>query len=316
MYHPEKLKKVFGEKLREHVSLRDMTSIHIGGVCDYFVDAKTIDDLITAIIAAKEDKIPYFILGGGSNILISDFGFPGLVIKNSTSNISILPDKSQIIADSGVNLGQLILRAISVGLGGLEPLYGIYGTLGGAVYGNAGAYGVEIFNFIKNVTLLNPDNKIQSVDRDWFEPTYRSSKLKKNKKKDYVILTIKIQLAQNKREQLLENLGKYKGQRDDKFKALGPSCGSIFKNPIPGKAFRDKELAKRNSAGYLLESIGAKNIRYGDAGIYQNHANIIENKGQATAREVRVLVEELKEKVKEAHGKNLQEEIEYVGQWE
>lgn len=316
MFKPNKLKKVFKDKLREHVSLRDFTSIKIGGVCDYFLEADNIEELIKAVIAAREDKIPFFIIGGGSNILVSDYGFGGLVIRNNASNMAILPDKSQVIADSGLNLSQLVLKTVNNGLGGLETLYGIYGTLGGAIYGNAGAYGTEIFNFVKSVTLLTPENKLASKSRDWFEPTYRESKLKRNKMKDWIILTVKLQLAQNKKEQLLLNLGKIKMQRDEKLLGLGPSCGSIFRNPQPGKSYKDPLLAKRNSAGYLLEQVEAKKMIVGDAGVFAKHANIIENKGKAKAHEVRVLIEEMKNKVKDKFGKDLVEEIEYVGQWE
>ena len=316
MFKANKLKKVLGEKLREHVSMRDFTSIKIGGVCDYFFEATNVEEIIKAVMAAREDKMPFFIMGSGSNILVSDYGFGGLVIRNNSGNVAILPDKSQIIADSGVNLSQLILKSVNNGLGGLESLYGIYGTLGGAIYGNAGAYTVEMFNFVKSVTMLTPENKLVSKNREWFEPSYRESKLKREKLKDWVILTVKLQLAHNKKEQLFGNLAKVKTQRDEKLLGLGPSCGSIFRNPKPGKSFKDPKLAKINSAGYMLEQVEAKKMRVGDAGVFMRHANIIENKGKASANEVRLLIEEMKSKVHEKFKKNLVEEIEYVGQWD
>lgn len=316
MYKINKLKKVLGDKLQEHVVLRNYTSVHIGGVADYFCKVDKIEDLIAAVIAAREDQVPFFILGGGSNVIISDYGYPGLIIKNQTNNIACVSDKAQIIADSGVNLSRLILESINSGLGGLESLFGIYGTLGGALYGNAGAYGKDIFEFVKTVTMLSPNNKLVSKDALWFEPRYRSTRLKRTEDNKYIILTAKLQLAHNRKEQLLEQIAKIKKERDQKFASLGLSCGSIFKNPNAGNFYGNVELAKKNSAGYLLEQVGAKKIQVGDAGIFTKHANIFENKGNATAMDTRKLFDTLKEKVKEESGINLEEEIEYVGQWE
>lgn len=316
MYKADKLKKILGDKLQEHVVLRNYTSTRIGGVADFFCKVNKIEDLIGAIIAAREDQIPFFILGGGSNVIISDYGYPGLVIQNQTANISFVSDKAQVIADSGVSLARLILESVNRGLGGLEPLYGIYGTLGGAIYGNAGAYGTDIFEFIKTVTMLSPNNKLVSKDASWFEPSYRSTRLKTNENKNYIILTAKLQLAHNKKEQLLEQISKIKKERDVKLGGLGPSCGSIFRNPNAGKTYQNIELAKKNSAGFLLEQVNAKKMQIGDAGIFSRHANIFENKGRATAIEARKLIKTLQDKVREQSGVQLEEEIEYIGQWE
>lgn len=316
MLKVNKLKKVFGSKLKEHVNLREYTTMRVGGVADYFFEAQNIEDLISVVIAAREDKIPFFIMGWGSNILVSDFGYPGLVIRNKSKNISFLPDKSQLITDSGVDLSRLILFALNNNLGGMESLYGIPGSVGGAVYGNAGAYQTEISDFVKSVTMLSPNNKVVSKTREWLEPEYRSTKLKREANDGYIILTVKLQLAHNKKEQILQRIAKTKKERNSKLGGLGPSCGSIFRNPQSGKSYPNQELAKRNSAGYLLDKIGAKKIRVGDAGIFQKHANIIENKGQASSQDVRLLIEKLREEVIRDAGVELHEEIEYVGQWE
>lgn len=312
----KKLKSLLGNGCKEYVNLKNYTSIKIGGVADYFFEAKKIEDLIKAVMTARECKVPFFILGSGSNILVSDVGFAGLVIHNTCSNISITSSNGQIIADSGVKLSSLIVKAVSAGLGGLETFYGIPGTLGGAVYGNSGAYGAEIFDFIKNVTLLTPNNKLINKTKEWFQPEYHSTKLKKDHDKNYIILTVKLQLANNKKEQLIEKINKIKKVRDEKLGGLGPSCGSIFKNPKPGKSYLTKEEAKKNSAGYILENIGAKKMQIGDAGIFSRHANIIENKKNAKAIEVRMLIDKMREEAYAQTGKNLEEEIEYIGQWE
>ncbi len=316
MLKSNKLKKVLGNRLKEHITLREYTTMKVGGVADYFFEAENVEDIISAVMAARADKIPFFIIGWGSNILVSDYGFPGLIIRNKSNNISYLPDKSQVIADSGVDLSRLILYAINQNLGGMEKLYGIPGSVGGAVYGNAGAYQSEISDFIKSVTMLTLNNKIVSKPKDWLETTYRSTKLKKTKDKDHVILTVKFQFAHNKKEQMLENIGKIRAERNTRLGGLGPSAGSVFKNPLAGKDYKTVEMAKQRSAGFLLDSIGAKKIRIGDAGIFAKHANIIENRGSALSTDVRLLIEKLREEVRTNSGIDLEEEIEYVGQWE
>src|SRR3972149_10193037 len=140
--------------VREHIVMRDKTSFKVGGVADYYYEAKTIKDLIKIVKTALLHKIPYFILGNGSDVLFSDYGFPGLVIKNSTSNIAVMKEKSQLIVDSGVMISRLIMTAVANELSGLEFLYGVPGTVGGAVYGNAGAYGWAIGAVVQNFTWL------------------------------------------------------------------------------------------------------------------------------------------------------------------
>lgn len=316
MQKAENLRKELGDSLKEHIVLRDFTWIKVGGVADYFYVANDINSLIKTIEAAKLDNMPYLVLGGGSNVVISDYGFPGLVIINRSNNISFLPDKTQVIVDSGVVLTGLVLKAVNNNMGGIQNLFGVPGTVGGALYGNAGAYGTEIYDVVKTVTVLTPSGKIITKDRDWFEPQYRSTKLKREKNKNYIILTARIQLASTRKDHLLTKINEIKQDRDRKFSGLGPSCGSIFKNPFPGRSFKTKEEAIANSAGYLLEKIGAKKIKFGDAQVYKNHANMIENKGKATANDIKNLVGILKDKVAQETNKILEEEIEFLGQWE
>lgn len=316
MLKTKKLRKVLGEKLKEHITLREFTTMKVGGVADYFFEAKNIEDIISAVMAARADKVPFHIIGWASNIIVSDFGYPGLIIRNKSNNISYLPDKSQVIADSGVDLSRLILYAINQNLGGMEKLYGIPGSIGGAIYGNAGAYRQEISDFIKSVTLLSPNNKIVSKDKKWLETSYRSTRLKRSSKNEYIILTVKFQFAHNKKEQMLDNISKIKQERNKRLAGLGPSAGSIFKNPMAGKDYKTIEMAKQRSAGYLLDEAGVKKMSVGDAGVFEKHANIIENKGNANSRDIRLLIEKMRDSVRENSGVELEEEVEYVGQWE
>lgn len=305
----KELKSILGEGFKEHVVLRDYATMKVGGVADYFYLARTIDELVKAITAARQLNIPYEILGGGSNVIISDFGFGGLLVLNRTSNLAILEDKAQAIVDSGVSLARLIIEAANHNLGGLEAFYGIPGTVGGAVYGNAGSQDVEICQLLKSLTLFSPQGKIVKYPVSWLEAGYRTTKLKKLKKGNQlvpVILSAKFQLSHNKKEEILRKIAYYKKLRQEKQPYNQPSAGSIFKNP-------GKEPEK--SAGYILERIGAKRTKVGDARVSKKHANFIINYGKAKAVDIRSLIDQLRDKAREKEGIILEEEIEYIGQW-
>lgn len=313
--------------VQEHVVMREHTTLRVGGVADYFFEAKTIDDLIRAVRAAFDLKIPYFILGNGSNILFSDYGFAGLVIKNSSSHIAIMKEKSQAIVDSGVLLSRLIMELASRDLAGLEFLYGIPGTVGGALYGNAGAWGNAIGDYLKNITVLESDPetgipRVAQYDGSWMEFSYRDSKLKRMKKNKPVILAARFQLSQNQKEEIIRRLNSVKEKRE-KSQPVGYSAGSIFRNPLSremakmtGRGSRNMpEFPKERTAGYMLDQAGVKKLKIGSAEVSRMHANFILNRDGAKATEVRSLIEDMREKVNQKFGVVLKEEIEYVGQW-
>lgn len=326
--------RFFAEKLktgfREHELMRNHTTIQVGGVADYYFNASSVDEIIRAVKAANEIKLPYFILGSGSNIVFSDYGFPGLVIKNKTNNISFMIEKSQVIVDAGVTLGQLISEATSHNLAGLEFLYGIPGTIGGAIYGDAGAYGQSIGDYVKSATVLvypddsEKDAEIIQVDTKWFEFGYRSSKLKKlkNNLKKPVILTVRLQLSQSRQEEIIRRINISKEKRWA-TQPIGKTAGCVFKNPIPeelidvsGRGSRNMpELPKERTAGFMLDRSGAKKLKVGDVKVSPKHANFLLNTGQAKASEVRTLIENMRSAVQNKYDISLEEEIEYVGQW-
>ncbi len=311
----EKLKEELGEVV-EHKVLQDINSFHVGGVADYYFVAKTLDQLIAVVLLAQKLKIPYFIMGRGCNILISDFGFPGLWIENRTQNLVVMEDRGQIIVDSGVLLQQIIMAAASHDLTGIESLYGIPGSIGGALYGNAGAQGAEIGSFVKYATLLTTEGKIVRHSQGWFEFGYRTSRLKGqvnsfHKEDGAVLLSICLQLSHNRKEDIMERMSKALTWRK-LHQPLGQfSAGSIFKNPAGTMSPSDPQ----KSAGWMLEQIGAKKIKVGQAAVSKKHANFIINGGKAHATEIRQLIDLLRAKVKEKFGIELEEEIEYVGSW-
>lgn len=304
----KKLKKILGEGMREHEVLRDYTNLGVGGVADYFYKALDINDLIKAILAAQEFNIPYFILGGGTNVVISDYGFGGLLIYNKTSNIAFLKDKAEVIVDSGVVLMSLITKCVAENLGGMESLYGIPGTVGGAVYGNAGAYSTQIGDLVRSITLIMPNGKIVRVNRDWMNFYYRRSKLKDIKTKTKpAILSVKLQLVHNKREDLQKKIGEIQQKRKRFDRDRFFSCGSYFRNP--GDLPEEK-------ARFLIEKSDLKKMRVGGAGVSPVNPNFLINLGKAKAQDFLKLAGLIKEKVKEKTGYNLEEEVEYIGQWE
>jgi UDP-N-acetylmuramate dehydrogenase len=325
-----KLKSVLGEGVIENEPLSRHTTLGIGGPARYFYRAKTISDLILAVQTALKLKIPYIVLGNGSNVVVSDKGFFGLCIKNETQNLSFIKDKAQVLADSGVPLSRLIIESASYDLGGLEFLYGIPGTVGGAIVSNAGTFGGAIGDFVISATLLFPNGSIKRVTKKWLFFGYRDSKILHLKPRP-IILSVKFQLSTNRKEEILRKIQHFQKIRAIKH-PLEKSAGSYFKNPKADKIWAKKYLDMRGEkdmeiweqlsktghipAGWLLEQAGAKKIRVKAARVSKKHANFIINyKGRAKASQVRELAALLKQKVHEKFGIILEEEVEYVGEW-
>lgn len=294
---------------KHNVVLRDFVSLRVGGVADYFYVAKDISDLTKAVAAAYKNQIPYFILAGGYNVVPSDSGFPGLVIKNESSNIVFGTGASTAIVDSGVHISKLINLAASRDLGGLEFLFGVPGTIGGAVYGNAGSFNYAIGDFVKSATLLVPqDGKIitETKPGNWLNFSYRNSRLKTDYKDQIfkpVILTIALQLVQRRKDEIMrlvhDNIREKKANQPLEER----SAGSFFKNP------------DKYAAGFLLEESGAKKLRVGGASFSKKHANFLINKKNATASDVRELASKAKGLVDDKFKIPLEEEVEYIGRW-
>lgn len=312
MNNDEILRKELGDDLKQNVVLKDYVSLKVGGVADFFYVAKRIEDLVNAVSTAYKYKIPYFVLGGGYNVVPSDAGFPGIVIKNESSDIVFSPDFSTVIADGGVNLGKLINIAAGRDLGGLEFLFGVPGTVGGSIYGNAGAFGHEIGDFVKSLTIMLPgEDKMTIVKHSasWLNTTYRSSRLK-NEYSDSrfkpVILTATLQLVQRRKDEILRMMQEAIAKKKNSQPLSETSSGSFFKN---------NGLGKEQSAGYLLEKAGAKKLRVGGAEFSKKHANFLINKKNATATDVRSLAEKAKDLVESKSNIRLGEEVEYIGKW-
>jgi len=297
----KKLGSFLGDKLKHNVVLANYTYFKIGGPCDFFFEAKKTEDLIDAILLARELKINYFILGGGSNLLVSDKGFRGLVIKNSCKRIQV--NKEKITAQSGTNLKDLVNMATANSLSGIEFCAGIPGTVGGAVCGNAGAFGHSIGEVLCEGVLLKKDGKIEIVDKDFFRFGYRESRLKKS---GDILLSAAIQLKKDRKERIKLKVEKNLAERKKRTPWKRNSAGCFFKNIVTQKGHI-------LSAGFLLDQVGAKELEVGDAAVFKKHANIFINKGDAKAKEVKKLARILKDRVKKRFGVNLEQEVICLG---
>ncbi|NIM59541.1 MAG: UDP-N-acetylmuramate dehydrogenase [Candidatus Aminicenantes bacterium] len=289
-----------GKHLKKSVPLRDYSNFKIGGKADYFFEAVSITELVKSILLARERSFPYFIIGGGYNILFDDEGFRGLIIRNCVQGIKQIGEKAEIEVLAGTRLEDLINFSIDKGLSGFEFLAGIPGTVGGAVFSNAGAFGHSIGKFLKDAEILNRKGKRVKVKRDYFEFRYRHSILSKQ---NDVFLRAVFKLQQGEKGEIKsrieENLEKRKINHPPWDAAY---AGSYFKNPVLPDG-------RRVPAAHFLDEVGAKNMKVGGAVVYGGHANFIINKEKASAQDVLSLAQELKERVKERFGVDLEEEV-------
>lgn len=307
------LKQKTGLEVKENVPLKNLTTIGIGGNARYFIEAHDVHELLAAAKAVTELKMNYFILGGGSNIIVSDSGFEGVVIKNESGDVSI--ESNEAVVDSGIQLSVLIRKLAELDFGGLEFMMGIPGTLGGAVVNNAGAFGDTISNHLKSITMLDQEGEVRIVLKEDLKFSYRSSLFKQSSgQKKVIILRVRLILRQGAREEIARKINNYLRLRKDQPK--GMTCGSYFKNSkieIIEESWKPVIKDGRVPAGYLLEQINAKNRREGGVFVSPKHANWIINSGKGKAEEVRNLAESLKKDVDRKFGINLEEEVEYIG---
>lgn len=307
-------------KTQENVILSHHTTFKIGGAARYFFAAIQKKDLIKAIKITRKLNLPFFILGGGSNILVSDKGFKGLVIETKNRKIEI--EDNKLYAEAGVKLFELVKLSLNKKLSGLEWAAGIPGTVGGAIYGNSGAFGKSIGDIIENVEVLDHKTlKIKKLKNNACNFRYKKSIFSKNK--NLIILSTKIQLKRDTNREIKRKVKGYLNYRKNNYPLNFPSAGCIFKN-IKYKIKNEKLLRKFpefrefNKKGmvrvsYLIEKCGLKGKRIGNAQISKKHANFIINLDNAKAKNVIKLVNLIKKRVRNKFKINLEEEIQYLG---
>jgi len=287
-------------EIKKNVKLSVYTTFKIGGRASYFFEAKTKNEIIKAVKVAKELKLPFFILGRGSNLLISDKGFEGLVVKIQMSKLKC--QNYKIYTEAGVLLSQLINIALKNDLSGLEWATGVPGTVGGVIFGNASwpSNKKNISSVIESVEVLEikPKLKIKNIKLKDCRFDYRDSIFKHNK--NLIILSAFLRLKKENKTKIKKEILEILKKRKEKI-PQGFSAGSIFKNP------------ENFSAGELIEKCGLKEKKIGKAQISEKHANFIINLGGAKAKDVLGLISLCKQKVKKKFKIELKEEIQYLG---
>ncbi len=291
------IKEILPE-LKQDVLLKNYTTFKIGGKAKYFYKAKTKEELIKAVKTAKKSRLPFFILGGGSNLLVSDKGFDGIVINFKFSDFNF--ENNKIFCEGGVLLASIVSKAAENGLKGLECGVGIPGTIGGAIRGNAGAFGESIGDVVKQVEVFNSKKeKIENYSQKDGKFAYRESVFKK--RPELVILSAELELKTGNKEEIQKKMKEYLDYRKEKQPLEFPSAGSVFKNPPD------------ISAGQFIDQCGLKGKRIGNVEISKKHANFIINLGDGKAEDVMKLIDLMKKQVKDKFNIQLEEEIQYVG---
>ena len=310
----DRLRKALGDGLLTDEPLRHHTTFRIGGPADFYFAARTPDQLVTALRTARDASLPVFLLGGGSNLLVSDEGFRGLVLRNACEQVEF--DGAAAHVGCGTDFLQLIYQLRDHSLAGLEFAAGIPGSIGGALYGNAGCYGQDIGQVTIECTVSTMDGKkVETLPASWFQFEYRDSRLKREPR---VLLTCLLNFRPGVKADLQATIEEKLEIRRVKHPQwrVEPTAGSYFKNLPPGFTYAGATTSpgtRRTPAGQLLDECGCRGLRVGDAMVFAKHANIIVNAGHATAREVLELAEIMKSRVREKFGVELEEEVMFLG---
>lgn len=294
------LREAFGDKLQENVSLAAYTSARIGGNADGLIVVHSADELAETLSRLWEMDFPFFMLGGGSNLLISDAGYRGVVVLNKAKGVRFSEGGSPTVwAESGVTMSRLSNQAAARGLSGLEWASTLPGTVGGAVYGNAGAFHGDMAGNLLHTEMLTRKGR-ETWDVEAMDYAYRSSALKKNAV-EAIILSAEMKLTNGDPAEIQERMQSFVQMRKV-TQPPGATMGSTFKNP------------EGDYAGRLIEMAGLKGTRIGNAEISSVHANFIINHGETTASDVIALIDLVKKTVLEKFDVALELEIEIIGE--
>lgn len=290
----------------QRVPLHSYTTLRIGGISDALAIAHTVEEILALLLWARERNVECALLGRGSNVLISDEGISGLVVINRCSGVESLPG-DQLRVMSGTPLESVVGMLADQGLSGMEALAGIPGTIGGAVCGNAGAYGRCIAEFVRCARLVHPSGEVETVGRSELGFDYRHSKLKSE---PHWLLDVTLEgFVPASSDAIRSEMKNICTKRWEKLPGRETAtAGSFFKNlpPLnPGE--------HRRAIGAWLDQAGAKSLRVGDAAVYPKHANVIVNTGSATARDVLALARRMASLVKEQFGIIAEPEVRLMG---
>lgn len=285
-------------KLQEPMSKH--TTFRIGGPADFYLCPHSTKEVQQTVQICKEENLPYFILGNGSNLLVSDKGYRGVIIQlwKNFSDISV--KDCCITAKAGALLSKVAAEALEEGLTGMEFASGIPGTIGGAVFMNAGAYGGEMKDIIKEVKVLDDQGEVRVLSNEEMKLGYRTSIVKE---KGYTVLSAVLQLKKGDVSVIRETMEDLKNRRTSKQPLDMPSAGSTFKRP------------EGYFAGKLIMDSGLRGFSVGGAQVSEKHCGFVVNKGGATAEDVTALIREVQRRVKEKFGVELETEVRFLGEF-
>lgn len=296
--------------------LSTRTRMGVGGPAAAYVEAADEHSFKHALQIARDRGSEYTVVGGGTNLIVSDAGFPGIVLRFTARGIT--HDGLVLRAEAGADLQALVDYSVEHGLRGLETMTGIPGSVGGAIYGNAGAYGHSVNEIVRHVRFFDGSG-IRMFANAECEFHYRESVFKRHK--DWIVFSTELQMSPAPAHELRQTAGGILKTRNEKYPPSMKCAGSIFKNlilaeladavrhQVPERVIREGKVP----SAFFLEEVGAKGIRNGGIRVADYHANLIYNEGQGTARELCEVIADLKRRVEERFGLRLEEEVQYVG---
>ena len=302
--HPHRLSQGLTPRLikfmevKKNISLAEHTTFKIGGKAKFFIETKNRQNIIEAVKFAQKNNLPFFVLGGGANMLFLDDGYDGLVIKIQNSKFKVL--NSNITAEAGILLRDVVGKAADASLSGLEWAAGIPGSFGGAIRGNAQAFGENIAGNLEEVEFLDSSNlKVKKIKKKDCNYSEKNSLFKENS--NLIILSAVLKLKKGKKEKIEKKMEKNLNDRKEKQPLGRPSAGSVFINE-----------EGRESSSALIEKAGLKGRKIGQVMVSKKHAGFIVNLGRASAKDVLELIKIIKKEVKNKFNINLKEEIQII----
>ncbi|MBO5505974.1 MAG: UDP-N-acetylmuramate dehydrogenase [Clostridia bacterium] len=288
------------ENILKDEPMKNHTTFKIGGNADFLVSPSSMDEISNIISFLKENDINFAVIGNGSNLLVSDKGFRGVIIRLHKNFCGFSVEGDCITAEGGILLSRLANIALENSLTGFEFASGIPGSLAGATFMNAGAYGPELKDVILEVTFIDKNNEIKTIGVDECDFGYRTSYFSKN---NAIVLSVKLKLSKGDRAEIKKTMDELNKRRSDKQPLTFPSAGSVFKRPVG------------HFAGALVEQAGLKNYSIGGAMVSEKHAGFIINTGDATCEDVLNLIEYIKKTVYDKFGVTLEPEVRMLGEF-
>lgn len=287
-------------RIYKNEPMKKHTTFRVGGQADYYIIAKTNEEIREVVQLCRQEQVPYYVIGNGSNLLVSDAGYRGVIIQIYKGMDAVRIEGDVIKAQAGALLSRIGNAALEAGLEGFEFASGIPGTVGGAVVMNAGAYGGEMKDILLEATVLTPDGEVLVLKNQELELGYRTSIVAKN---NYIVLDAAMQLKQGDKDAIKERMNELKEKRVSKQPLEYPSAGSTFKRP------------EGYFAGKLIEDAGLRGFQVGGAQVSEKHCGFVINKGEATASDVMELMEQVSDRVEKMAGVRLEPEVKILGEF-